>query len=176
MADRTIRNTSPGSAALSLNALHKFAPSQTPPNPLDASPGTPFQCPPAPTARTVGLSTFGAACSEPPPYPTGTPFPPALPCLIQTKSNREEDAWSTRLLLSSQSHPGSNSSCCPPIDIPTLLRNLAQSLPNKTDIFYCKTGQPAPKGQLQAAQRGCASQKEDFSQLNPAKGLLLPGG
>lgn len=48
------------------------------------------------------------------------------------------------------------------MEILTLLRNPAQTLPAKTDICYHDLGQPAPKGQLQAAPEGLCKPERGF--------------
>lgn len=64
---------------------------------------------------------------------------------------------------------GSSSSCWPPIEILTLLRNPAQSLSDKTDICYHKAGQPVPKGQLQAALKGLCKAERGFLTAEASK-------
>lgn len=65
--------------------------------------------------------------------------------------------------------PGSSSSCWPPIEILTLLRNPAQSLFDKTDICYHEAGQPVPKGQLQAAPKGLCKAERGFLTAEASK-------
>lgn len=60
------------------------------------------------------------------------------------------------------------------MEILTLLRNPAQTLPDKADDCYHGAGQPAPKGQLQAAPEGLCKPERGFLTAEARKRVTAP--